>query len=60
MQRARHETPLPPPPLPQEYDDEPEYAAGAGASVASLRGPAAAAGTRGIKRRPRRKINEQD
>jgi len=29
MQRARHETPLPPPPLPQEYDqkydDEPEY-----------------------------------
>jgi hypothetical protein len=27
MQRARHETPPPPPPLPlpQEYDDEPEY-----------------------------------
>ena len=27
MQRARHETPLPPPvpPVPQEYDDEPEY-----------------------------------
>ena len=29
MQRARHETPLPPPPLPQDYDqkydDEPEY-----------------------------------
>src|SRR5438876_2539192 len=29
MQRARHETPLPPPPLPQEYDqrydDEPKY-----------------------------------
>jgi hypothetical protein len=29
MQRARHETPLPPPPLPslpqEEYDDEPEY-----------------------------------
>ena len=26
MQRARHETPLPPPRrLPQEYDDEPEY-----------------------------------
>ncbi len=28
MQRARHETPLPPPPLPplpQAYDDEPEY-----------------------------------
>ena len=24
MQRARHETPLPPPPLPQTYDDEPE------------------------------------
>jgi hypothetical protein len=29
MQRARHETPLPPPvpPVPQEYDDEPEYEA---------------------------------
>ena len=26
MQRARHETPLPPP-VPQEYDDEPEYEA---------------------------------
>ncbi|MEA2981080.1 MAG: hypothetical protein QOF09_2903, partial [Alphaproteobacteria bacterium] len=25
MQRARHETPPPPLPLPQEYDDEPEY-----------------------------------
>ena len=27
MQRARHETPLPPlpPPVPQDYDDEPEY-----------------------------------
>jgi hypothetical protein len=25
MQRTRHETPLPPPPLPQTYDDEPEY-----------------------------------
>jgi hypothetical protein len=25
MQRARHETPLPPPPLPPGYDDEPEY-----------------------------------
>ncbi len=24
MQRARHETPLPPPPLPQGFDDEPE------------------------------------
>jgi len=24
MQRARHETPLPPPPLPPTYDDEPE------------------------------------
>lgn len=25
MQRSRHETPLPPPPLPQTYDEEPEY-----------------------------------
>ena len=35
-------TPLPPPPLPQDYDDEPEYQPAPVHPLASLRGPAAA------------------